>query len=736
MNGRILFILLFSISSFFSFSQITRNACTDLPVRIVILGSSTAAGTGPSHPDSTWVNKYRRNLKLINPQSEVINLAVGGFTTYRIMPDNFITPANRPAVDSAHNITEALSLNPDAIIVNLPSNDRSWPMSEQLGNFDSLYSHSWNNGVPMYICTTQPITGTWGAYQAAVKDSINAMFSPHTIDFFTPLANPSGNVYPNFAADAVHLNDSGHAVLFNQVWNKDILLDIAPTVGGVELVALDLFIQGQACAGNQTNFSVAFANLGDVDATPVEIKIVIDGSDSIQSIVPFLVSSCSKPIIWYGDSLSPGTHRFDVTILCPQDTSPSNNSITVYRTFHQQPESGEESKQYFCIGDSVKMNASPAVGDTLLWFDSSYEPVVPHTFQFENDTAFFALASTGPFFNEGLLICSPSDNITFNGNMFNLIADSAVTLTELRFISASSGTLYPIIDVISGDYRGNENSPSLWTRIALDTVQVANVGDSISIPIRQAIQRGDTLGVYVHFAVNNQSLAYQSVSTPVKFTSDALTFQSGSGIAFDFGTAYDNRAIAASIEYEFGFHPNGKCAANLQYVEFLKDSLFFDWPDEITVGWSGKWLEVDAAYQDVIWVNLASNTILSNTNSVWMDSATSFNNFDIEISLKSPLGCTYVDTVRVKMQNDIGLYEHSERCKVFPNPTNAELSLSGFVVGSDYQLLDLSGRVVKRGEITSALHRVSMRELLSGVYVLQIHDSGVNLNFRVVLTDE
>ncbi|MBN1481412.1 hypothetical protein EH223_03505 [candidate division KSB1 bacterium] len=39
--------------------------------RIVILGSSTAAGTGPSRSDSAWVNRYRRYVKNINSTARV-----------------------------------------------------------------------------------------------------------------------------------------------------------------------------------------------------------------------------------------------------------------------------------------------------------------------------------------------------------------------------------------------------------------------------------------------------------------------------------------------------------------------------------------------------------------------------------------------------------------------------------------------------------------------------------------
>ena len=80
-------------------------------VTIVILGSSTAAGAGPSTGDSAWVNRYRNHLQAINPANQVINLAVGGFNTYKIMPHSFSSPLpGRPTVDSLHNITHGLHL--------------------------------------------------------------------------------------------------------------------------------------------------------------------------------------------------------------------------------------------------------------------------------------------------------------------------------------------------------------------------------------------------------------------------------------------------------------------------------------------------------------------------------------------------------------------------------------------------------------------------------------------------
>ncbi|MEM6349031.1 MAG: hypothetical protein AAF927_34410, partial [Bacteroidota bacterium] len=51
--------------------------------KIVVLGSSTAAGSGASSSDSAWVNRYRQYLQSINPDNQVVNLAQGGYNTYR-----------------------------------------------------------------------------------------------------------------------------------------------------------------------------------------------------------------------------------------------------------------------------------------------------------------------------------------------------------------------------------------------------------------------------------------------------------------------------------------------------------------------------------------------------------------------------------------------------------------------------------------------------------------------------
>ena len=200
-------------------------------VKVVVLGSSTAAGTGPSTQDSAWVWRYRNYLQSLNPANQVINYGVGGTTTYHIMPDFFIPPSGRPNPNPAQNITLALAQNPDAIIINMPSNDAATgvPASETTANFDSLFSMGNRAGVKVYICTTQPRNfGASGvATQIAVRDYVLNTFGHYALDFWNPFATPGGqidNLYDS--GDGVHMNDFGHRLLNEKVKDKGVAQDI------------------------------------------------------------------------------------------------------------------------------------------------------------------------------------------------------------------------------------------------------------------------------------------------------------------------------------------------------------------------------------------------------------------------------------------------------------------------------------------------------------------------------
>src|SRR3954452_11404116 len=149
-----------TISIFLTILFFAWNNSAHAQKKIVILGSSTAAGNGATSTDSSWAGRlqlqYRKNTS--DADTSIINLAVGGYVTYRIMPDNFVTPPDRPAVDVNTNVTKALSYNPEIIIINMPSNDITSGYSEQeiMNNFRLLNQLITNQGVRAFITTSQP----------------------------------------------------------------------------------------------------------------------------------------------------------------------------------------------------------------------------------------------------------------------------------------------------------------------------------------------------------------------------------------------------------------------------------------------------------------------------------------------------------------------------------------------------------------------------------------------------
>ena len=198
-----------------------------LKIRIVVIGSSTAAGAGAEPADSAWVNRYRAWLQGINPANEVLNLALGGFSTYQLLPTTLFLKKYRPAPDSLRNITRALSLRPHAVIINLPSNDvaSGYPVEEQMANFEKIMKKARCAGVPVWICTTQPrnFSADKVLRQLLAREAIVKTYGPQAIDVWEGLAEPNGLLDARFnSGDGVHLNNAGHEVVFEQVKSAGI----------------------------------------------------------------------------------------------------------------------------------------------------------------------------------------------------------------------------------------------------------------------------------------------------------------------------------------------------------------------------------------------------------------------------------------------------------------------------------------------------------------------------------
>lgn len=208
------------------FPKVFRERRTQNPAQhIVVLGSSTAAGTGPKTSDSAWVNLLRKYLQLRDPAAAVTNLAVGGFTSYKILPENEDVPFYKPEADPEHNIDKALSLKPDIIIINMPSNDitEGFSVGEFRTNLEVVADRIRREGIRFYITTTQPRNTTADNRKKLqqMRDIIIRSYRNHYIDCWDGLSNAEGNIAPQYdSGDGVHLNGLGHQIMFERVKAK------------------------------------------------------------------------------------------------------------------------------------------------------------------------------------------------------------------------------------------------------------------------------------------------------------------------------------------------------------------------------------------------------------------------------------------------------------------------------------------------------------------------------------
>ncbi|MFC2129512.1 GDSL-type esterase/lipase family protein [Bacteroidota bacterium] len=252
---------------------------------IVVLGSSTAAGTGPSSSDSAWVWMYREYLQQGTTNFNVTNLAVGGFTTYKILPTGVSSMA-----DSEHNITKALSYYPDAIIINLPSNDAAsnFPVVDQIANYDTIAKLAEAFLTPLWVCTPQPrnFEAAKDQIQLDMVDSTHAMFGDKTIDFWTGMfeddeTNDINDLYDS--GDGVHLNNAGHKVLLQRVIGADI----------------DSYVANRAP--------------GYFNVTPELLTLELEiGSNGIFNVITDLDWTVSTDALWLGLDTSSGSRNREV----------------------------------------------------------------------------------------------------------------------------------------------------------------------------------------------------------------------------------------------------------------------------------------------------------------------------------------------------------------------------------------------------------------------------------------
>jgi hypothetical protein len=214
--------------------------------KVVALGSSTTMGAAATSGDSSWVGRlqayFRRNTSAGNPDTVVIAMGAYGYTTFKELPTGYVPTVQRATIDEANNVTAAVNLQPDIVIINLPSNDVSsygwdgatppYSTKETMDNFRVMYQYVVNAGIKCFITTTQPrndMTDAQRLMQRNLVDSIRNNFGLYSINFWDDLVTQDGTNrlrdevrHLGYSDQDYHLNNYGHSLIFQRVVAKNI----------------------------------------------------------------------------------------------------------------------------------------------------------------------------------------------------------------------------------------------------------------------------------------------------------------------------------------------------------------------------------------------------------------------------------------------------------------------------------------------------------------------------------
>lgn len=199
-------------------------------MKVAVMGSSTAAGVGASTPALSFVGRLETYYTGVG--NTFINIALSGMNTYEALAASI---PGKPPIISTNNITTAVALNPDVILVSYPSNDVALGFTNQetINNLLSIQQTALNAGKAIYFIGTQPRDFVDPAQRTQLVTQNNLILSTfpnNSINVYPDLVGVNGFLNPAVSAgDGVHLNDEGHRRIFNRVVQKNIFQPFTTT---------------------------------------------------------------------------------------------------------------------------------------------------------------------------------------------------------------------------------------------------------------------------------------------------------------------------------------------------------------------------------------------------------------------------------------------------------------------------------------------------------------------------
>lgn len=732
-------------------AQVVINPCAQLTdIHVVVIGSSTAAGTGPSTPDSAWVNRYRQYLQAINPQNQVTNLAIGGTTTYHIMPSWFSAPG-KPTTNPNNNVTQAINLGADAIIVNMPSNDAAngFGIAEQMSNFIAISNSADSAGIPVWVCTTQPknsISAASKAVQTGVRDSILNYFGNFAVDFWNGIADANDDILPQYnSGDGTHLSDAGHAVLIQRIINEEIPNIIADTSTTTDHVITNIHLDNTSICGDSTTVFTAVVGNGGPSA-PSSTSLFFTNTDNTSGALNTQSVFIANPIPVCGlDTISfivNGYNGVDYnlqTYLSNNDVNKSNDTSQIIRLYTSGHPSITSFNDTVCVGDSSVLRTLGAIpSDTVLWYDA---PVGGSIVGFGNNFILNNLNTSQTYYSEVVrgtlhfdesLATSTTTTINWNGVMFDIVALDTITLdslsTKLNTLGAQTVRAYSRV----GSHVGYEMTAGAWTLWGDAMTTVNTAGDFYFLDYPDKIlYPNDTLGVYLHLQNSNANLSYLPSGSTLVYSNNKLKILGGSGVTYTFGPTYSPRNWSGEVFYHHGFNPTGDCNTARLPVHAVVSTPSLDLGADTLLYQDQSLLLQDASFSNYVWSDNSTN------NQLLVDSSNTVLGSNLFwLSVSNQYGCTVSDSIVITFSINTGRnsieFEELEY-SIFPNPSLGNIQLKT----TNNQALELylftaNGTLIRQLNASSN-QSIDLSDLAKGVYFISLNQEGKQEIKKLVL---
>jgi acyl-CoA thioesterase I len=211
---------LVSCSSFSRDGALAEAISIRYPAKWLVLGSSSAAGAGASRYRHSWAGQLAARVS--DNGAELINIARGGYTTYQALSADCDVDVKRPQPDPEHNIDRAIALGADIVVVSFPSNDAAlgYSAEEAAANIVLMRAQLAQRNTPLLVLSAQPraLTAQKQALLVKFNRLLQPLLGPCFVDVFSQLHATDLTILPQYdSGDGVHLNDAGHALVYQQL---------------------------------------------------------------------------------------------------------------------------------------------------------------------------------------------------------------------------------------------------------------------------------------------------------------------------------------------------------------------------------------------------------------------------------------------------------------------------------------------------------------------------------------